>query len=56
MAQLDQVMSKYARQKKLEEQQMHSSEQETLQQRLQVPVQPAVVNTKVCMYVRMYVL
>ena len=55
MAQLDQVMSNFARHKRLEEQQMRFGGQEVLQQRLHPPIQPAAVvaNNKVC--IRTYI-
>ena len=51
VAQLDQVMSNYARHKRLEEQQMKFTEREPLQQRLREPVQPAITTAKVCMHI-----
>ena len=55
MAQLDQVMSNFARHKRLEEQQMRFGGQEVLQQRLHPAIQPAAVvaNNKVC--IRTYI-
>ena len=61
VARLDQVMSNYARHKRLEEQQQVKLG-EPLHQRLFEPVQPAFTNTKVrymrtnlCMYIYVYI-